>query len=195
MEVNCKDIRVRVLLVSLGILCVLLAASVGVISWGGWKINQQEKLIADLRNETKHLNLITASLKKETKQLQTEREDLNRTMHFILTFDSFPVNEYCPNGSEYMILSALNIYGKCEPCQRDWNSFNGSCYLFEERNRSWNDSREYCQSKGADLVVVNNEEEQKFLSRQASSNYRYYWLGLRKIAGDWVWIDGRPDTL
>lgn len=45
-------------------------------------------------------------------------------------------------------------------CQPGWIKFNESCYFFATSSKNWESSRQYCKSKGGDLVVVNSQEEQ-----------------------------------
>lgn len=45
-------------------------------------------------------------------------------------------------------------------CQPGWRKFNESCYFFATSSKNWESSRQYCKSKGGDLVVVNSREEQ-----------------------------------
>ncbi|XP_059199593.1 CD209 antigen-like [Centropristis striata] len=54
--------------------------------------------------------------------------------------------------------------------------------------KSWEDSRQDCRDRGADLVIVTNEEEQVFIN---SFNERF-WIGLtdREEEGTWRWVDG-----
>lgn len=47
-----------------------------------------------------------------------------------------------------------------QQCPPDWRDINSRCYFLSTEQKTWEDSRKYCQSKGADLVVINSEEEQ-----------------------------------
>ena len=38
-------------------------------------------------------------------------------------------------------------------------SFNPDCYIFGDSTASWQNARKYCQDRNADLVVINNEDE------------------------------------
>uniref|UniRef100_A0A3P9LF84 C-type lectin domain-containing protein n=1 Tax=Oryzias latipes TaxID=8090 RepID=A0A3P9LF84_ORYLA len=67
----------------------------------------------------------------------------------------------------------------------EWQSFNGHLYYVSTTTADWQTSRDDCLSKGADLVVINdNEENVRQISNKNSS-----WIGLYK--GDtWTWVDG-----
>uniref|UniRef100_A0A8C6P590 C-type lectin domain-containing protein n=1 Tax=Nothobranchius furzeri TaxID=105023 RepID=A0A8C6P590_NOTFU len=51
----------------------------------------------------------------------------------------------------------------CQPCPTGWVQFETKCFLFYDENppwKSWDQSRKFCQNKAADLVVVDNLQEQ-----------------------------------
>uniref|UniRef100_A0A3Q2QUA7 C-type lectin domain-containing protein n=1 Tax=Fundulus heteroclitus TaxID=8078 RepID=A0A3Q2QUA7_FUNHE len=76
--------------------------------------------------------------------------------------------------------------------QPGWTLFGGSAYFVSPTKRTWEESRSYCQSKGADLMVINSIEEQNF-----ANNFRkYMWIGLSDLEteGKWKWVDGTPLT-
>ncbi|XP_034147080.1 CD209 antigen-like [Esox lucius] len=68
---------------------------------------------------------------------------------------------------------------------------NSNYYVFMEQN-NWEYAKQYCLKRGAQLVIINNQEEQKFL---ISLNIRT-WIGLSDIEteGTWRWVDGTPLT-
>ncbi|XP_032382344.1 CD209 antigen-like protein C isoform X2 [Etheostoma spectabile] len=73
-------------------------------------------------------------------------------------------------------------------CKNGCTSFNNSFYYISSVEMSWEDSRQDCRDRGADLVVVNNKEEQAFIN----SLKRISWIGLtdRDEEGAWNWVDG-----
>ncbi|XP_067366815.1 dromaiocalcin-2-like [Channa argus] len=121
--------------------------------------------------------------------LQAEMDRLNSTLGSILKFDTFPVRAYCPQK-------------KCQPCPTGWIQFQQKCYLFYDKDppwKEWQQSQEICQSKAADLVIIDNLQEQEFVSNNTKyyyDNYHGYWVGLNQTAdNNWVWVDGHNDTL
>ncbi|XP_014717461.2 C-type lectin domain family 4 member G-like isoform X1 [Equus asinus] len=83
----------------------------------------------------------------------------------------------------------------CEQCPASWLPFRGSCYLFSIPPATWDEAQRNCAGAGAHLVIVNDLDEQGFLSRNVRG--RGYWLGLRavrcaeKVQG-YQWVDGVP---
>uniref|UniRef100_A0A3B4YRF0 C-type lectin domain-containing protein n=1 Tax=Seriola lalandi dorsalis TaxID=1841481 RepID=A0A3B4YRF0_SERLL len=69
-----------------------------------------------------------------------------------------------------------------------WLYFNHSVYYISSTNKSWQDSRDDCVQRGADLVIINSKEEQEFM-RQFK---RITWIGLTdaETEGTWKWVDG-----
>ncbi|XP_056254917.1 CD209 antigen-like protein C isoform X1 [Seriola aureovittata] len=76
-----------------------------------------------------------------------------------------------------------------------WKRFRCSCYYKSTDMKNWNDSREDCQSIGADLVIINSKEEQEFVMKM--NEHGASWIGLQseKIKvwpekWQWKWVDG-----
>ncbi|XP_053182829.1 natural killer cells antigen CD94-like [Scomber japonicus] len=146
--------------------------------------NKTEELTRDRDN----LNWTLGVLENKTEELRRDRDNLNWTLGVILDFNTFPVNEHCPDK-------------KCQPCLKDWIQFKENCYLFHDPHanwKSWQNSRRYCQSRDADLVVIDSLQEQEFISNhtQPYSIYHGYWIGLQVTDEQkWLWVDGRSVTL
>ncbi|XP_042340908.1 CD209 antigen-like protein E [Plectropomus leopardus] len=66
--------------------------------------------------------------------------------------------------------------------------YGTSHYYVSTEKKTWKESREACQSKGADLVIINSEEEQKFIIEFN----KIIWIGLtdQDEEGVWKWVDG-----
>uniref|UniRef100_A0A3B3US34 C-type lectin domain-containing protein n=1 Tax=Poecilia latipinna TaxID=48699 RepID=A0A3B3US34_9TELE len=65
--------------------------------------------------------------------------------------------------SLFSALSSCLMDPGCEPCRTDWILFQEKCYLFYDKPapwKSWTESRTFCQDKHADLVVIDDLEEQ-----------------------------------
>uniref|UniRef100_A0A673HGM2 CD209 antigen-like protein 2 n=1 Tax=Sinocyclocheilus rhinocerous TaxID=307959 RepID=A0A673HGM2_9TELE len=57
--------------------------------------------------------------------------------------------------------------------------------------KSWSDSRQYCRDRGADLVIINTEEKQRFISSFVSERV---WIGLSDTENEGImkWVDNSP---
>ncbi|KAM3623300.1 uncharacterized protein V6R79_009757 [Siganus canaliculatus] len=77
-----------------------------------------------------------------------------------------------------------------DTCPRDWITFGSSCYYISTQSRNWDDSRQDCLQRGADLVIINSRQEQAFLTGFTMAA----WVGMtdRKKEGVWIWVDGTP---
>ncbi|KAF6729440.1 CD209 antigen-like protein A [Oryzias melastigma] len=134
------------------------------------------------------LKLKVNTLEIQTEELSRERDDLSWMLEVILSFDNFPVKEICPDK-------------KCPPCWKNWVQFQRKCYFFSSAEvlwKTWQESRQFCQNVSADLVVIDNPQEQEFISDHVQpyyDKYHGYWTGLEKKGNEWVWIDGQMNTL
>ncbi|XP_041857234.1 CD209 antigen-like protein A isoform X2 [Melanotaenia boesemani] len=79
-------------------------------------------------------------------------------------------------------------------CPAGWRTFSCSCYILSTTSGSWDQGREDCRGRGGDLVVIDSDEEQKFLSEFTKE---LCWIGLndKETEGTWRWVDGSPLNL
>ncbi|XP_038153816.1 collectin-12-like [Cyprinodon tularosa] len=80
-------------------------------------------------------------------------------------------------------------------CPLGWLNYKNKCYFFSKVMHSFNDSKTNCESKSATLLIICDEEEQKWLERQIVHK-GYFWMGLtdREEENVWRWEDGTVPT-
>ncbi|XP_061089338.1 uncharacterized protein LOC133123086 isoform X2 [Conger conger] len=69
-----------------------------------------------------------------------------------------------------------------------WTRFLGRSYYFSPQRMNWVQSRDYCRSKGGNLVIIKSEEKQRFLQTHIGETH---WIGLSDLGteGEWYWVD------
>ncbi|KAG7457777.1 hypothetical protein MATL_G00230950 [Megalops atlanticus] len=75
----------------------------------------------------------------------------------------------------------------CTECANGKN-YQGKCYFSSTEKMTWIQSRDYCKSKGAHLVIIHNKKEQDFVH---STIEETRWIGLsdRETERTWRWVD------
>uniref|UniRef100_A0A8C7WRT5 C-type lectin domain-containing protein n=1 Tax=Oryzias sinensis TaxID=183150 RepID=A0A8C7WRT5_9TELE len=115
--------------------------------------NQTQQLTSEkmfLKNQTMEMTVNMTILQNQNEQLRNNSDKLNRTQAAIIKHPNFPADLFCPDGV-------------CQTCPKDWIQFQESCYFFYNLNspwKTWDQSRQFCQSNKSDLVVISSHEEQ-----------------------------------
>ncbi|KAL6486011.1 hypothetical protein MHYP_G00054030 [Metynnis hypsauchen] len=52
----------------------------------------------------------------------------------------------------------------------------------------WETARRWCQQDYTDMVAIQNQEEIAYLNNKLPYHSQYYWIGLRKVEGNWTWV-------
>ncbi|KAL1278402.1 hypothetical protein QQF64_025075 [Cirrhinus molitorella] len=97
-----------------------------------------------------------------------------------------------------MKLNSINIKNYslpnyCSDLQEKWIKAQDRFYVFSTDVLNWNSSRQRCQDLGGDLVIINNIDEQEFLSKRVNDKNDYHWIGLTdsQTEGVWLWVDNK----
>uniref|UniRef100_A0A8P4GK52 C-type lectin domain-containing protein n=1 Tax=Dicentrarchus labrax TaxID=13489 RepID=A0A8P4GK52_DICLA len=139
------------------------------------------KNLTEERDELKK-NLTDFAL--QLNSLTAERDELNRE----LNNSALQLNSLIGERDE--LKRELNFW--VHYSKQGWVYFSGSVYYISSIKKTWKASRDDCRQKGADLMIINSEEEQNF-TRQLKDNM---WIGLTdsETEGTWKWVDGTPLT-
>ncbi|XP_067396467.1 C-type lectin domain family 4 member G-like [Emydura macquarii macquarii] len=74
-------------------------------------------------------------------------------------------------------------------CPACWLPNAGNCYYFSTVHQNWSYAKQACKDQGAQLIIIENQQEQEFLTK--NSKGKNYWIGLNDIdkEGTFKWID------
>ncbi|XP_056151561.1 CD209 antigen-like [Lampris incognitus] len=103
---------------------------------------------------------------------------------------------------QYIKSNNTALEENCGYCLPKWVFLNSTCYFFSDPDlndkRTWLESRADCINHGADLLVIDNWEEQKLVSDNVPSRgtdgvwwSNGFWIGLTdiEVEGTWVWVN------
>nr|XP_040026008.1 asialoglycoprotein receptor 1-like isoform X2 [Gasterosteus aculeatus aculeatus] len=141
----------------------------------------------ELKNVIQELKTENQELKENfTKQI-TDLED--NWEKFNVSRAQWTIDSYCPADTSKV--------RTCSACQKGWNETQKSCIVLHNSEapphlKTWEEARENCRGRGADLVVVHDEEEKNVIDAKITHIpvSKGYWMGLRVEGGTWKWIDG-----
>ncbi|XP_051993548.1 CD209 antigen-like [Xyrauchen texanus] len=164
--------------VCLGLICVLLAS--GIIMMHVKNKAERGKSNLRYRDVLKQINQTTnisqakySELTAEKKQLQNNVDSLNKKNLDL----------------ESRVVSLRNELKKNAPERVKANGWHW--YFISSEEKSWSESRQFCRDRGGDLVIINTEEEQRFIT---SLFKEIVWIGLSVIEneGKMKWVDNSP---
>ncbi|XP_027765498.1 neurocan core protein [Empidonax traillii] len=106
----------------------------------------------------------------------------------------------CQNGGTCIdevnsfVCLCLPSYGgsRCEKdtegCDHNWHKFQGHCYRYFPRRRSWEDAERDCRRRAGHLTSIHSQEEHGFINGFGHENT---WIGLndRIVEQDFQWTD------
>ncbi|XP_048037464.1 killer cell lectin-like receptor subfamily F member 1 [Megalobrama amblycephala] len=75
-----------------------------------------------------------------------------------------------------------------------WARYQSSLYYISNEMKSWTESRRYCTERGADLIIINNREEQDFVKNISGAAVVYIGLTDSDVENTWKWVDGSNMT-
>ncbi|XP_058628930.1 CD209 antigen-like protein C isoform X1 [Onychostoma macrolepis] len=164
----------RAVVVCLPLLCVLLTAAkvlcVLIHSKSTDYTQERQQLLTKITNLTEERDQLLTNnmnLTEERDQLKSEKSELQKFSAGVCQFFSL-------NGG--------------------WKCHQSSLYFISSEKKSWTESRRYCTDRRADLIIINNREEQDFVKDISGGDL--VWIGLTDshVEGRWKWVDGSDVT-
>ncbi|XP_052805949.1 perlucin-like protein [Mya arenaria] len=91
---------------------------------------------------------------------------------------------------------ALTVDGQTTPhvltsCPNGWIAYEGSCYLFNNKDKmSFVAAEEFCKQNGGHVVHIDGEAENNFIKDQArqypKTSLKLWWIGIKDMTdGEW----------
>ncbi|XP_026107510.1 CD209 antigen-like protein E [Carassius auratus] len=144
-------------------------------------------LCATFTQERQQLKTKITNLTQERDQLLTDNMNLTEERQQLLTNNRNLKEERDQLKSERIDLQKKFADGlKCH---------QSTLYFFSSEKKNWTESRRYCRERGADLIIINNREEQDFVGN-ISVGSGHFWIGLTDVEEEdrWKWVDGSTLT-
>ncbi|XP_020786961.2 C-type lectin domain family 4 member M-like [Boleophthalmus pectinirostris] len=177
------------------------------------QINELNNKMNELNNQKNELNNQINRLKDQINQLSNQINGLNsqnqelnkQKQEFIKQINDLHNQINRLNNQNRVLTSQIEVVTRDQPqnnlngksiCPASWRERRGRCYFLSSEKRSWERSRMFCQDHGADLVVINDEQEQRDLHGMYDSPYLLFWIGLHDYTsrGTFKWVDNTPLT-
>ncbi|XP_048836696.1 C-type lectin domain family 12 member B-like isoform X3 [Brienomyrus brachyistius] len=195
----------RLTVVGLVMLCFLLIICIIVLSISLHRANRKSSV---MEGDVQQLTSKNWNLTIEKKQIQEEISQIEQNCsslasdhiqlkgNYSITAkekDELQNNyEALKNKLQHLFCGTTDMQKPCPLCPQGWELFHSSCYFISKDQKSWKDSRTECLKWGADLVIIDSEEEEDFIKK----NTYDYWIGLtyNAVKKDWIWLDGTSLT-
>ncbi|XP_062379206.1 asialoglycoprotein receptor 1-like [Sardina pilchardus] len=165
---------------------------------------ERNQLQLTIKNLIKQQNLLregSTNITKERDQLQvannnlTNERDLFQERNTKLTTENHELRDIISNltaEKNDLMDKNRNLTAEKEkllntfPIPQDWIRFGYSFYYISNNETTWSDGKQQCMDRGGNLVIIDSEEEQEFISGFQKRG----WIGLTDVEGPWKWLDG-----
>uniref|UniRef100_A0A672KLN4 C-type lectin domain-containing protein n=1 Tax=Sinocyclocheilus grahami TaxID=75366 RepID=A0A672KLN4_SINGR len=136
--------------------------------------NEREQLILKNKNLTKERDMMELGCGLSNLQCTQSMSILS-----VINYRQVSINENKKLTSELVLLTV------------GWTCYQSSFYYMSNQMKNWTESRRYCIEKGADLIIINNGQEQDFVKNMSGTAVIYIGLTDTAEEGRWKWVDGR----
>ncbi|XP_036394585.1 C-type lectin domain family 4 member M [Megalops cyprinoides] len=150
-----------------------------------------------LQSDYKNLTAANEMLQSDYKNLTAANEMLQSDYKNLTSAKEMLQTAYNRLSTEMITLNQTLIARGYSPCPGGWILFQSKCYNFASGGSAqwkiWSNSRTACTNAGADLVIIDSQEEQGFINTNVinyDDQWHGYWIGLRKNQGTWRWLNG-----
>ncbi|XP_062979558.1 killer cell lectin-like receptor subfamily B member 1B allele C [Elgaria multicarinata webbii] len=81
----------------------------------------------------------------------------------------------------------------CRLCPQNWFLHKKKCYWISREKQTWHKSKEGCEAKRSQMVVIQNQEEVSFI-QSITEGAQLLWIGLEASFPErkWTWVNGSP---
>ncbi|XP_057177681.1 uncharacterized protein LOC130546432 [Triplophysa rosa] len=174
----------RSVLVCLVVLCVLLLTAVIVLCVLIYTNNHQFHI--NYKNITQDRDQLLTKYTKLTEDRDQLTQQMNR-MWRILNETGIELN-YTENTKNVHLSKKHNGMAELFVCTDGSIYYQSSFYYISSEHKSWSESRKNFRARGADLIIINNKEEQDFIKNSIKDRL---WIGLSDSDEDstWKWVD------
>ncbi|XP_058639680.1 CD209 antigen-like protein E isoform X2 [Onychostoma macrolepis] len=156
--------------VGLGLICVLLLVF---IILQHITITAERDLIKSYKNTVEEFDQTINSLQDNYTDLMTEKHQLQNN------FSSL---------SQKKLELESKVTSLSEELNMDASKRGLVCFFISNELKNWSDSRQYCREHGGDLIIINTEEKQRFISSFIKERV---WIGLSDTEneGNMTWVN------
>ncbi|XP_033181795.1 C-type lectin domain family 4 member M-like isoform X2 [Anabas testudineus] len=137
-----------------------------------------------LQTSYTEIKTLSTNLTMERDKLQTSYTEM-KTLNTNLTMERDKMKTLNSN----LTKQRDDLQMKLETmCPERWIKFGNSCYFTNTSMGDWSNSKSSCENLDAQLVIINSQEEQRFLNSLGVEA----WIGLtdQERESVWKWVDG-----
>ncbi|CAM4465995.1 unnamed protein product [Leuciscus chuanchicus] len=165
----------------LWLMCVLLLVF---ITLQHITITAERDLLKSYKNTVEEFNHTINSLQDNYTDLMTEKDQLKNNLKKKLELETRVNNLTTEKKKLESKVMSLSKELKKKPTKQ-------ACFSISNEKKSWSESRTFCRDRGADLIIINTEEKQRFISSFVKERV---WIGLTDIEneGNMKWVDNSP---